>query len=121
MQNNQDLTPDLIIDTETIPQHNNPYTFGVVAISAFLISALLTFTILPGVGLVLFFGSFVVSIIGMVAAKNYKKKYTSLSEDQSKKLKLGKTLSLITLILSSLAIIAIVAFFILLANVGFSR
>jgi hypothetical protein len=121
MQNTQELTPDLIVDNEALPQHNNPYLFGVIAISALLISALLVFTILPSFGLILFLGSFVVSIIGLFAAKNYKQKYSTLTDEQSKKLKLGKTLSLITLILSSIAIVTIVVFFIWLANVGFSR
>ncbi len=121
MENYQSNTVDLITTDETIVVSNTPFTIGVTAISAFVLSLLVGNFIFPGIGLILFAGSFLLSIIGLVVSSKYKKHYPNISAEQQKKLRVGKILSLSTLILTILAITALISLIVLIGAGGFGR
>ncbi len=121
MENNQSTSIDLISTNETVVVSNTPLTIGIIAISAFALSFFVQTFIVPGIGIILFLGAFVLSIIGLVISSKYKKKYADISTEQKRKLQWGKGLSLATLILSIASIIAIVSLIVFIGVNGFSR
>ncbi|MBL0145539.1 MAG: hypothetical protein IPP48_07045 [Chitinophagaceae bacterium] len=121
MENTQQPAEDLITTDEPVEINKLPLTLGIISISAFLLSFLTGYGFLPGLGIVLFGGAFVVSIIGVITARNYNRKYNNITAASKQKLMWAKTLSLVTLILSSLVILAAVSLLILIGVNGFGR
>jgi hypothetical protein len=121
MEDNTTTAADFLLDSETILVKNTPFVLGLISISALVLSFLIGYVLFSGIGLILFAGSFVLSIIGLVVASKYKKQYPNISAEQRKKIQIGKTLSLATLILASLAIMAVTSLIIIIGNQGFGR
>jgi hypothetical protein len=121
MKNNQSTVVDLISTNETVVISNAPLTIGIIAISAFALSFFVETFIVPGIGIILFFGAFILSIVGLAVSAKYKKHYADISAEQKKKLQWGKGLSLTTLILSLLAIVAVISLIVLIGVNGFGR
>jgi hypothetical protein len=121
MKNNQSTAVDLISTNETVVISNAPLTIGIIAISAFALSFFVERFTLSGFGIIMFFGAFVLSIVGLIISSKYKKQYVDISAEQKKKLQWGKGLSLATLILSVLAIAAVISLIVLIGVNGFGR
>lgn len=121
MENNSTPAADFLLDNEAIVVKNTPFILGLVSISALVLSFLVGYVNFSGIGLILFAGSFILSIIGLVVASKYKKQYPTISEEQNKKIQIGKWLSLATLILSSLAIVGVISLIVIIGNSGFGR
>jgi purine-cytosine permease-like protein len=120
MENNQQTTPDLITPV-ILPAHNPPFVTGVIAISLLAVAVVTGYTFSAVLGIMFFLGSFITAIIGVITIKNYKTKYPELTPDQQQKLQWGKNLSALTLILSSLTIVAFGALLVYIGINGFGR
>jgi hypothetical protein len=120
MENNQQTTPDLITPA-ILPANNPPFATGVIAISLLAFAVISGYIFSAPLGIILFLGSFLTAIVGVITIKNYKTKYPELTPDQQQKLQWGKSLSLLTLILSSLAMVAFGALLVYVGINGFGR
>lgn len=113
--------PDLLTDTKLLPPSNAPFVIGISSLGAVVVSIFVAYTFLWGLAIAIFLGAFVTSIIGVLVAKNYKVKYTELNSEQQRKLQWGKVLSILTLVICSLAIIAFGGFLVIIGANGFGR
>jgi uncharacterized membrane protein len=112
---------DLLTDAKFLPANNAPFAIGISSFGAVVVSIFVAYTFLWGLAIVIFLGAFVTSIIGVLVAKKYKIKYPELTPEQQRKLQWGKVLSVLTLVVCSLAIIAFGAFLVSIDIDGFGR